>query len=188
MRPRLVAARREDNVLRDMSQSTCTAPGLIALRCVYGVADPHGGAAFCPVYTVALPIAQPGALDDDDAHEFAAADLLADLQRRATGRVWSLRVELEVEQTAADASRCDLYAEGPEEAATLQLLAESSAPGGGRRLTLATAPAHAPETAVRLAGPYLLQHAEAPPTTSEPERAGLLLKIKLGLTEYEFEA
>lgn len=168
-----------------MSQHVCTAPGLIALRCVYGVADPLAGSVFCPVYTVALPIAQPGALDEDDAHEFAAADLLADLQRRATRRAWALRVELELEQTAGDAARCDLYAEGPVEAATLQVIGESMAPGGGRRLTLGTGLAHAPEAAVRLAGPYVFQHAAAPPTALDPALACIL---KLGLTEYEFEA
>ncbi|MFY0538528.1 hypothetical protein [Nannocystis pusilla] len=103
---------------------------------MFGVGDPYGGAVFCPVYTVALPVGQPGALDDDDIHEFAAADLLADLQRRATRRGWSMRVEVEVEQTAADAAGCDLYAQGPEEATALQLLAQADTPGGGRRLTL----------------------------------------------------
>ena len=111
MRLRLVAARRDDGVPRDMSEQAWSAPGLIGLRCVYGVGDPHGGAAFCPVYTVALPVTQPGALDDDDIYEFAAADLLADLQRRATRRGWSMRVEVEVEQTAVDAAGCDLYAQ-----------------------------------------------------------------------------
>lgn len=185
MRLRLVAARRDDGVPRDMSRHICTAPGLIALRCVYGVGDPAGGAAFVPVYTVALPVEQPGALDDDDIHEFAAADLLADLQRRATRRGWSMRVEVEVEQTAADAASCDLYAESPEEASALHLLAHADAPGGGRRLTFGTGLAHAPEAAVRLAGPYVLQHAAAPPTAIEPE---LACRFALGLTEYEFEA
>lgn len=182
---RLVAARRDDGVLRDMSQDASTAPALIALRCVYGVADPSGEAAFCPVYAVALPVAQPGALDDDDVYEFAAADLLADLQRRATGRGWSMRVELELEQTAADATRCDLYAQGPEEATTLQLLACAEGPGGGRRLTLGTGLAPTPEAVVRLAGPYTVQHAAAPPSVIEP---ALACTFKLGLTEYEFEA
>lgn len=185
MRLRLVAARRDDDVLRDMSQHSCTAPGLIALRCVYGVGDQHGGAAFCPVYSVALPVAQPGALDDDDTHEFAAADLLADLQRRATQRAWSLRVELEIEQTAGDAARCDLHAHGPEAAATIELLAEAPGPGGGRRLTLGTGLVHTPEAAVRLAGPYVLQHAATTPAAFDP---ALAYSFKLGLTEYEFEA
>ena len=56
---RLVAARRDDGVLRDMSQQAVAAPALIALRCVYGVADPDGDATFCPVYAVSLPVAQP---------------------------------------------------------------------------------------------------------------------------------
>ncbi|HEY8380056.1 MAG TPA: hypothetical protein VIK91_26380 [Nannocystis sp.] len=156
-----------------MSEGSVSAPVLVALRCVYGVGDPVTGAPFCPVYAVALPVAQPGALDDDDTYEFAAADLLADLQRRATGRGWSMRVELEIEQTAADAACCDLYAEGPGE---LRAIAESSAPGGGRRVTLGTAPAHTPDAAVRLAGNYVVrQGAET-------------LVVRLGLTEYEFEA
>jgi hypothetical protein len=185
MRLRLVATRRDDGVLGDMSEHAPTAPGLVALRCVYGVADPHGGDAFCPVYAVALPVAQPGALDDDDAHEFAAADLLADLQRRATRRGWSMRVELEIEQTAGDVASCDLYAQGPEEATTLRALAESPAPGGGRRVTLGTDLAQTPDAAVRLAGPYVVQHAAATPTAIEPALACI---VKLGLTEYEFEA
>lgn len=182
---RLVAARRDDGVLRDMSQHAATAPALIALRCVYGVADPDGDATFRPVYAVSLPVAQPGALDGDDIHEFSAADLLADLQRRATGRVWSMRVELEVEQTAVDAARCDLYAQGPEDATTVQLLADAEAPGGARRLTLGTGLAPTPEAVVRLAGPYVVQHAAAPPTAVEP---ALACTFTLGLTEYEFEA
>lgn len=184
MRLRLVAARRDDGVPKDMSQHAGTAPALIALRCVYGVGDPSGGATFCPVYSVALPVAQPGALDDDDVHEFAAADLLADLQHRATRRGWSMRVEVEVEQTAADAAGSDLYAQGPEDATTLQLLAHAEGPGGGRRLTLGTGLVHAPEAVVRLAGPYTLQHAAEPPTAIEP---ALACTFKLGLTEYEFE-
>jgi hypothetical protein len=185
MRLRLVAARRDDGVPRDMSEQAWSAPGLIGLRCVYGVGDPHGGAAFCPVYTVALPVAQPGALDDDDIYEFAAADLLADLQRRATRRGWSMRVEVEVEQTAGDAAGCDLYAQAPEEATALQLLAHADAPGGGRRLTFGTGLAHAPEAVVRLAGRYVVQHAAAPPTAIEP---ALACTFELGFTEYEFEA
>lgn len=167
-----------------MSQHSPTAPGLVALRCVYGVGDPHGADVFCPVYAVALPVAQPGALDDDDAHEFAAADLLADLQRRATRRGWSMRVELEIEQTAADAARCDLYVQGPEEV-SLHVLAESPAPGGGRRVTLGTDLAPTADAVVRLAGPYVVQHAAAPPTALVP---ALACFVELGLTEYEFEA
>lgn len=185
MRLRLVAARRDDGVPRDMSEHACTAPGLIALRCVFGVGDPHGGAVFCPVYTVALPVGQPGALDDDDIHEFAAADLLADLQRRATRRGWSMRVEVEVEQTAADAAGCDLYAQGPEEATALQLLAQADTPGGGRRLTFGTGLARAPEAVVRLAGRYVVQHAAGTPTAIVP---ALACTFELGFTEYEFEA
>ncbi|MDC0717706.1 hypothetical protein [Nannocystis bainbridge] len=168
-----------------MSEEPCTAPGLFALRCVFGVGDPLGGALFCPVYSVALPVAQPDALDDDDVHEFAAADLLADLQRRATRRGWSMRVEVEVEQTAADAASCDVYAQGPEEATALQLLAQADAPGGGRRLTFGTGLAHTPEAVVRLAGPYVVQHAASPPTAVAPARA---CSFELGFTEYEFEA
>lgn len=156
-----------------MSEHTPSAPVLVALRCVYGVGDPVTGSPFCPVYAVTLPVAQPGALDDDDTHEFAAADLLADLQRRATGRGWSMRVELEIEQTAIDAASCDLHAEGPGE---LSLLAESPAPGGGRRVTLGTAPAHTPDAVVRLAGSYVVQQGEEARV------------VRLGLTEYEFEA
>lgn len=182
MRLRLVAPRRDDGVRQDMS--SCSAPGLVGLRCVYGVGDPDGEAAFVPVYAVALPVARPGALDDDDAHEFAAADLLADLQRRATRRAWALRVEVDVEQAAADAVGCDLYAQGPEEV-QLQLVHASAAPGGGRRLTLGTGLAHTPAAAVRLAGPYVVQHASGPPAAIEP---ALACFFKLGLTEYEFEA
>lgn len=172
---RLVAPRRDDGVTPDLSSGTHSAPALVGLRCVFGVGDPDGAAAFCPVYAVALPVAQPGALDEDGAHEFAAADLLADLQRRATRRAWAVRVEVDVEQTAVDAASSDLHAEGPGEA-TLQLLAEAPVPGGGRRLTLGTGLAHSPEAAVRLAGPYVVQHAA--------DRACF---FELGLTEYEFE-
>lgn len=172
---RLVAARRDDGVVLDLSSGTPGAPALVSLRCVFGVGDPEGAAPFCPVYTVALPVAQPGALDEDGVHEFAAADLLADLQRRATQRAWAVRVEVDVEQTAVDAVGSDVHAEGPGEAA-LHLLAEAPAPGGGRRLTLGTDLAHSPEAAVRLAGPYVVQHAA--------DRACF---FELGLTEYEFE-
>ena len=96
MRLRLVAPRRDDGARVDMT--TCTAPALVGLRCVLGVGDPDGEPSFVPVYQVALPVAQPGALDDDDVHEFAAADLLADVQRRAVRRAWALR--------ATSAARC----------------------------------------------------------------------------------
>lgn len=171
---RLVAPRRDDGVLADMSSGTPSAPALVGLRCVFGVGDPEAG-AFCPVYTVGLPVAQPGALDEDGAHEFAAADLLADLQRRATRRAWAVRVEVDVAQTAFDAAGSDLYAEGPD-GAVLQWIAEAALPGGGRKLTLGTGLAHTPEAAVRLAGPYVVRH--------EADRA---CSFELGLTEYEFE-
>ena len=158
-----------------MSSGTPSAPALVGLRCVFGVGDPDGGASFCPVYAVALPVAQPGALDEDGAHEFAAADLLADLQRRATRRAWAVRVEVDVAQTAVDAVGSDLHAEGPDGVA-LHLLAEAALPGGGRQLTLGTGLAYTPEAAVRLAGPYVVRH--------EVDRA---CSFELGLTEYEFE-
>lgn len=175
MRLRLVAARRDDGVRVDVNP--CTAPALVGLRCVLGVGDPDGEPPFVPVYQVALPVAQPGALDDDDVHEFAAADLLADVQRRATRRAWALRVEVDVEQTA-DAVGCELYAGGPEDVA-LVLLREAGLPGGGRRLTLGTGLAHTPEAVVRLAGAYVLRHGA--------DDAAPAAGFKLGLTEYEFE-
>lgn len=177
MRLRLVAARRDDGVRVDVSP--CTAPALVGLRCVLGVGDPEGEATFVPVYAVALPVAQPGALDDDEIFEFAAADLLADVQRRAGRRAWALRVEVDVEQTAADAAGCELYAGGPAEVA-LSLLREADAPGGGRRLTLGTGLAHAPEAVVRLAGRYGVRH-------GADEVDGAMCSFELGLTEYEFE-
>lgn len=157
-----------------MSSGTPSAPALVGLRCVFGVGDPEAG-AFCPVYAVGLPVAQPGALDEDGAHEFAAADLLADLQRRATRRAWAVRVEFDVAQTAFDAAGSDLFGEGPD-GVSLQWIAEAALPGGGRRLTLGTGLAHTPEAAVRLAGPYVVRH--------EADRA---CSFELGLTEYEFE-
>jgi hypothetical protein len=174
MRLRLVAPRRDDGARVDMT--TCTAPALVGLRCVLGVGDPDGEPSFVPVYQVALPVAQPGALDDDDVHEFAAADLLADVQRRAVRRAWALRVEVDVEQTAGDVG-CEVYASGPDEV-VLNLLREAALPGGGRRLTLGTGLAHTPEAAVRLAGAYVVQHGA---------EAGASVGFKLGLTEYEFE-
>ena len=183
MRLRLVAPRRAEAALSDMSPGAApSAPALVALRCVYGVADPLASDALLPVYAVSLPVAQPDALDDDDVHEFAAADLLADLQRRATRRAWAMRVEIDVDQTAADAADCDLYVQGPGD--VFQRLAEAAMPGGGRRLTLGTGLARAPEAVVLLAGPYVLQHGATTPTAIEP---GLAAFFKLGLTEYEFE-
>lgn len=173
MRLRLVAPRRDDGVRVDVT--TCTAPALVGLRCVLGVGDPDGEPSFVPVYGISLPVAQPGALDDDDVYEFAAADLLADVQRRAVRRAWALRVEVDVEQTAGDAG-CEVFAGAPDEV-TLNLLREAALPGGGRRLTFGTGLAHTPEAAVRLAGAYVVQHGD--------EAA---VGFKLGLTEYEFEA
>lgn len=158
-----------------MSFREASAPALVGLRCVFGVGDPDGDAAFVPVYAVALPVASPGALDEDGAREFAAGDLLADLQRRATRRAWALRVELDVEQAAGDVRGHDVYAQGPA-GAELQLLGEADLPGGGRRLTLGTGLARTPEAAVRLAGRYVVQ--------VSAERA---TSFELGLTEYEFE-
>lgn len=184
MRLRLVASRRVEPALSDMSSSAAPSPpALVALRCVYAVADALALDALLPVYAVSLPVTLPDARDDDDVHEFAAADLLADLQRRATRRAWAMRVEVDVDQTAADAAGCDLYAQGPGDG--LHLLAEALVPGGGRRLTLGTAFARAPEAAVLLAGAYVLQHGSAAPTAIDPALAAF---FKLGLTEYEFEA
>lgn len=179
MRPRLVAPRRDDGVRVDVSP--CSAPALVALRCVLGVGDPDGEPSFVPVYTVALPVAQLGALDDDEIYEFAAADLLADVQRRAARRAWALRVEVEVEQTAADAAGCELYASGPGDV-VLGLLREALEPGGGRRLTLGTGLAHTPEGVARLAGPYVVQHG-----AGEAVDPAVACAFRLGLTEYEFE-
>ena len=179
MRLRLVATRREDNVRTDMSHHT--APALVGLRCVFGVGDPEREPPFCPVYRLSWSVGQPGGLDEDDTHEFPAAELLASLQARATRRAWAMRLEVDVEQTAADAGGCELHGRAPEDGA-LRLLAETELATGGRRLTLGTGLAHTPEAVVRLAGEYAVQHgAEG---ALDP---ALVCSFKVGMTEFEFE-
>lgn len=177
MRLRLVATRREDDVRADMSEQAASAPALVGLRCVFGVGDPGREPSFCPVYRLEWAVGQPGGLDEDDTHEFAAAELLASLQSRATRRAWAMRLEVDVEQTAADAAAWELYGGGPEGGA-LHLLAAAELPGGGRRLTLGTDLAHGPDAAVRLAGAYAVRHGAD----------GAECSFKVGMTEFEFEA
>lgn len=152
----------------------CGAPALVGLRCVFGVGDPEGEVPFVPVYRMAWSLGQPGGLDEDSAHEFPAAELLASLQARATRRAWAMRLEAELEQTASQAG--ELHVGGPAE--ELVLLHEEELPGGGRRLTLGTGLAHAPEAVVRLAGEYVVR--------SGGEGGGVCV-FTVGLTEYEYE-
>ncbi len=135
---------------------------------------------------MALPVAQPGALDDDEIYEFAAADLLADLQRRATRRGWSMRVEVEVEQTAVDASGLrPVRAGARRKRRRCSCCAHADAPGGGRRLTFGTGLHTRPRRWSAWPGAYVVQHAATPPTAIDP---ALACTFELGLTEYEFEA
>jgi hypothetical protein len=159
-------------------------PVLAAIRCIYGVGaapeETPEGDGLRPVYVVTLPVDAPGSLDADDTHEFDAASLLGDLQSRARGRAWAMRLELDVVQTARG-SVTDLFLDAPEGAPTVRLLHSVGLPGGGRCLTFGTGLAHTPEAAARLAGVYAFTQRAG----DGSERGAC--RVPLGLTEYEFE-
>jgi hypothetical protein len=179
---RLVAPRLDDPASAGVE---VVPPAVAAIRCVFGVgavpeATPDGDGLW-PVYRVELPVGAPGSLDADDAHEFDAASLLADLQARARGRAWAMRLELDVVQTAGAAAQVDLYIDAPDDAPLVHLLHAARLAGGGRCLTLATGLVHTPEAVARLAGAYRVAQRRG-----DGGDAGAA-EVRLGTTEYEFE-
>lgn len=197
MGQRLVIERLAEGSVPPSTDGTrkVAAPTLGDIRIVFGVGSkaetPADDRDFKPVYRVSMPVFSLGGLDPDGVHEFDAASLLGDLQRRATRRRWSVRLELDVIQPAESVTSADLVVDTPLQALTFDVVGRTrkgtTLPGGGRSLTLATSLIHDPAQLDQLAGEYSMRLTDAPDADGTASVESPARLLKLALTNYEFQ-
>jgi hypothetical protein len=176
-------------------------PEVMAIRLAYGVGPSADKApteeSFRTTYHVDIPVFSLGGLDPDGVYEFDGARLFDMIRKRSLRRIWALRLELELQQSAETDSLADIYIETPfdeedPDSPRMRVLGKTGRglvlPGGGRTVIVATTLVHDSKRLHRLSGIYSVQLRDVDPRSEgKPTMASLSRGINIDLARFEFE-
>lgn len=176
-------------------------PEVMAIRLAYGVgpsADRQPDEeTFRSTYHVDIPVFSLGGLDPDGVYEFDGARLFDMIRQRSLRRLWAVRLELELQQSAETDTLADIYIDTPFDdqdptSPRMRVLGKTGRglvlPGGGRTVVVATTLVLDSKSLHRLSGIYSMQLRDVDPQTdAKPGIASLSRGINIDLTRFEFE-